>query len=90
MELDIIKNYKEGSNPKETDFLYYIDFLKEELRDFREKVLIFAISALMIMGVLYKASKGNTAQTVDKLVPKEIVQKAKDSINVSPSLLFKH
>lgn len=88
-ELDIIKNYKKGFKPKEADFVSYIEFLKEEINAFRDKLAVFAVTALMFMGVAYLGNKGNSIQSIDRLAKKEFVQKAKDSINVSPNILFK-
>lgn len=47
---DIIKRYKKGIKPKETDFKNFTYFLKEEIEERFEKILTYGIVWAMLIG----------------------------------------
>ena len=87
---DLVKRYKKGFKPKESDLLDYIDFLHEKNLDFYDKAITFATCIFLFFGACFLGYKTPEPTKLGKTIGKELVQKTTEKTDtIGSSYLFK-
>lgn len=82
-EIDLISFHKQGFKPKEHHLANYIDYIKDEAKDFLNRVVLYTITALLFLAAAIYSAKTNPSKTTGKKITTEFVQKISPKINCS-------
>ena len=70
---EIVKVYRKGFKPKEVDFTNLIDFIKDEISEFRTTFIMYGLVALLFVIMIAMGNKNSASEQNVKQAAKELI-----------------